>query len=68
MLPMPSIIFLPAATVLGLNAETDELLLCGDAGPREAVTPLLRRYISLVMPVIFPPHVQGWPRGDEGSV
>lgn len=42
---------------LGLNSETDELLLCGDAGPREAVTPLLRRYISLVMPVIFPPRM-----------
>ncbi len=42
---------------LGLDPQADELLLCGDQNVREAVTPVLRRFISRVMPVIFPPQM-----------
>ena len=43
-----------AVRYAGLDAHTDEILLCGDASSREAVMPLLRRYAACVMPVIFP--------------
>lgn len=42
---------------LGLDPQADELLLAGDQNVREAVTPILRRFISRVMPVIFPPRM-----------
>lgn len=42
---------------LGLNAQTDELLLAGDQAMRDALTPILRTYIARVMPVIFPPQM-----------
>ena len=38
----------------GLDPETDEVLLCGDASARDTMMPLLRRYAAYVMPVIFP--------------
>ncbi len=38
----------------GLSREEDEILLCGDAGMRDAVSTILRRYAASVMPVIFP--------------
>lgn len=41
-------------TSLGLDRMADELLLSGDAGVREKITPDLRNYVSYVMPVIFP--------------
>lgn len=40
--------------MLGLNANDDELFLSGDNDAREAVTPILRKYLAYVMPVIFP--------------
>lgn len=36
------------------NPLDDELLLCGNARRRQSLTPLLRRYIRNVMPMIFP--------------
>lgn len=39
---------------LGLNPDSDELLLAGDHNLREAVTPVLREYLAYVMPAIFP--------------
>ena len=42
---------------LGLDPRSDELLLAGDQAVREAITPILRTYISRVMPVIFPPQM-----------
>lgn len=38
----------------GLDFRADEILLCGNASVRDAVMPLLRRYVASVMPVIFP--------------
>lgn len=38
----------------GLDFRADEILLCGNASTRDAVMPLLRRYVTSVMPVIFP--------------
>lgn len=42
---------------LGLNPHSDELLLSGSQKVREELTPILRTYISRVMPVIFPPQM-----------
>lgn len=42
---------------LNLSNETNELLLSGDSTIREKITPVLRRHIALVMPVIFPPRM-----------
>lgn len=42
---------------LGLDPHSDELLLSGDQKVREELTPILRTYISRVMPVIFPPQM-----------
>lgn len=39
---------------LGFDVMTDELQLCGDKEARTALTPLLREYITYVMPAIFP--------------
>lgn len=38
----------------GLNAEDDELQLSADKSERDAVTPILRKYVSYVMPIMFP--------------
>ena len=38
----------------GLDLRADEILLCGNASTRDELMPLLRRYASSVMPVIFP--------------
>lgn len=40
-----------------LDAHADELLLSGDQGIREEITPVLRTYVERVMPVIFPPQM-----------
>ncbi len=48
---------LACRSTLGMNPETSELLLCGDQFRREEITPILRRYIRLVIPVIFPPRM-----------
>lgn len=42
---------------LGLDQHSDELLIAGDQGAREALTPILRTYVARVMPVIFPPQM-----------
>lgn len=41
----------------GLDPYGDEVLLAGDQSVREEVTPVLRTYISRVMPAIFPPQM-----------
>ena len=38
----------------GLNPTTDELQLIGDRTVRDAVAPMLRNYVTYVMPAIFP--------------
>lgn len=38
----------------GLDVMSDELQLSGDKAVREELTPLLRKYITYVMPIIFP--------------
>lgn len=38
----------------GLDPHADEILLCGNTATRDEMMPLLRRYVSSVMPVIFP--------------
>lgn len=53
--PMDAVYYIIAARQqLGLNPDSDELLLAGDAALREAVTPVLREYLAYVMPAIFP--------------
>lgn len=42
---------------LGLDPQVDEMLLAGHQPMREELSPLLRRYIARVMPVIFPPQM-----------
>lgn len=42
---------------LGLDARADEMLLTGNQSTREELSPLLRKYIARVMPVIFPPQM-----------
>ena len=39
---------------LRLNPTTDELQLIGDRTVRDAVAPMLRNYVTYVMPAIFP--------------
>ena len=39
---------------LGMDVMNHELHLAGDKAMREAVAPLLRKYINYVMPIIFP--------------
>ncbi|MDE5750579.1 MAG: DUF3822 family protein [Duncaniella sp.] len=48
---------LAARKQLGLDAQTDAMLLAGNQGMREQLTPMLRKYIARVMPVIFPPQM-----------
>lgn len=43
-----------AARALDFDNNNDQMLLSGNATRREALIPLLRRYVSYVMPVIFP--------------
>ncbi|MCM1068260.1 MAG: DUF3822 family protein [Muribaculaceae bacterium] len=38
----------------GLDARSDEILLCGHGSTRDALMPALRKYAAYVMPVIFP--------------
>lgn len=53
--PMDAVYYiLSCRKMLGLDAVSDELFLSGDNASREAVTPVLRKYIGCVMPVIFP--------------
>lgn len=47
---------------LGIDAD-GELLLAGDAASREAVTPILRRYVGFAMPLPLPPRSCG-PESD----
>ncbi len=42
---------------LGLDPQVDEMLLAGHQPLREELSPLLRKYIARVMPVIFPPQM-----------
>lgn len=41
----------------GLDPYADEVLIAGDRRVREEIAPVLRRYISRVMPAIFPPQM-----------
>lgn len=53
--PEDAVYFLLAAMRdCGLAPDSAELLLCGDKGLRETLTPMLRRFVGYVMPVIFP--------------
>ncbi len=45
---------LAARELNGLDPDEHELLISGDRNAREAITPLLRKYVAYVMPVIFP--------------
>lgn len=42
---------------LGLDANSDELLLAGDQACKEEIMPMLRNFVARVMPVIFPPQM-----------
>ncbi len=53
--PTDSLYYIMAAMKYAtLDAEADEVLLCGDASTRDTMMPMLRRYAAYVMPVIFP--------------
>lgn len=53
--PLDAVYYILATRKLcGLSAESDELILAGDAESRKAVMPLLRRYVARVLPAIFP--------------
>lgn len=53
--PLDAVYYILAARKLcQLSADTDELILAGDAESRKAVMPLLRRYVAKVLPAIFP--------------
>lgn len=45
---------LASAKVTEFSVGSDELMICGDGAMREQLMPMLRRYISYVMPVVFP--------------
>ncbi len=45
---------LHAWQTFGLDQQRDELLVTGDKQPRTQVIPVLRQYVSYVMPAIFP--------------
>ena len=45
---------LNAWTCFGLSADADALQLVGDSTMRDALAPVLRNYITSVMPAIFP--------------
>lgn len=42
---------------LGLDGQANEILLTGKQSVREELTPILRTYVSRVMPAIFPPQM-----------
>lgn len=45
---------LNAWKLFGLNATSDELQIIGDRSVRDVIAPVLRNYITYVMPAIFP--------------
>ena len=56
--PMDAVYYILASRSLhGLDPYGDELLLAGDQQLREEVAPVLRTYISRVMPALFPPQM-----------
>lgn len=56
--PMDAVYYILACrSAHGLDPYGDEVLLSGDQSLREEVTPVLRTYISRVMPAIFPPQM-----------
>lgn len=56
--PMDAVYYILASRAHhGLDPNGDELLLAGDQQLREEVAPVLRTYISRVMPAIFPPQM-----------
>ncbi len=56
--PMDAAYYIMAVrNALHLDASADELLLAGSQAVRNEITPLLRRFIGRVMPVIFPPQM-----------
>lgn len=48
-----------AAKLAGFDFDRDEMLLCGDAARRAALTAGLRRFAACVMPLIFPSSMFG---------
>ncbi len=56
--PMDAVYYILASRSRhGLDPYNDEILLTGDQNIREEVTPVLRKYVSRVMPSIFPPQM-----------
>lgn len=56
--PMDAVYYILACrSAHKLDPYGDEVLLAGDQSVREEVTPVLRTYISRVMPAIFPPQM-----------
>lgn len=45
---------LAAMETTGLSRTEDEIQMCGDSAARDALMPLLRRYVRFAVPVIFP--------------
>ncbi len=53
--PMDAVYYiLSCRKMLNLDANSDEMFLAGDNATREAITPILRKYLEYVLPVIFP--------------
>lgn len=53
--PMDAVYYIMASRqMLGMDNATDEMFLSGSPSARESVAETLRKYISYVMPVIFP--------------
>ena len=46
-----------AARELEFDNSTDRLIVSGDADIRDRLLPLLRKYVSYVMPMIFPSDI-----------
>lgn len=53
--PMDAVYYiLSCRKFLNLDSSNDELFISGNSTLRESITPILRKYITYVMPVIFP--------------
>ena len=53
--PMDAVYYIMASRqMLGMDNASDEMFLSGSPSARESVAETLRKYISYVMPVIFP--------------
>ncbi len=57
-----AVYYILSAKALLPHDDDRELLICGDNGLREAVTPVLRRYAGYVMPAIYPSQLARAPK------